>query len=269
MTDSTVFSKNGRSVLKTVLNTCISIQDLFGTPEHRFTYEANEFRFPYTNADEFFVYKDSIEDGFTEENIPVSELELSSDFDAQLDIGAHYGVYSVILGVLNPTIPLHSFEPSEESSRILSRTLRKNGVSAKIHEKVVSNSPGTTDFFEAEDERLSQTHGTKLPSGDGYAKKTKQTVSIADFLKRQSIQHPFIKIDAEGEESSIVQDLFTEAELDGVKGIVEIHPDKMENATKDDVLTLIENEGGDYEMVSDRTTLGDFEYDYPAYKFEF
>jgi len=116
-----------------------------------YTWKSHRFKLPYFDRVTFSKANTLLENGkIAHEEIPLSNFELNPSRDVILDIGAQFGVYSVVLGILNPDLEVHSFEPDPYNCNILDLYCAANNLSAdrvKIHQKVVSDSEGQVEFF--------------------------------------------------------------------------------------------------------------------------
>jgi len=211
----------------------------------KFWWKDKEIKIWYTE-DQFYALRGLINEGvITNENIPLSVFD-QSEIDVAIDVGAHIGIYSVILAKLNPTCDIYCFEPNKNNRRVLNRFLEINDVTAVIRKEIVSGKSGESDFYIDPSSR-SQRHSTT--SVEGFKKEKHTTISLSEFLNNKQINSVFIKIDAEGEEESIVPDL-VKSDIDSVAGIVEFHPDKMSKPV-DDILSQFPENGWNHRFVSE------------------
>ena len=179
----------------------------------------------------------------TREGIPIDVLDLDDRFDRALDIGAHHGIYSVLLGLLNPGLYLTAFEPEKRNRAVCREVLLKNDIDASVRRQVVTDTSGVTEFFVAPEDG-SESH-TLTPT-DGFDRVEKPSIALSDEI--DDSETAFVKIDVEGAEWQILSDLVdSDATL---SGLVELHPDKLPVAT-DDVLALLDREFETVEFLGD------------------
>lgn len=158
------------------------------------------------------------------EQVPLEYIESEFKLDSFIDIGAHFGTYSIVGSHLNPDADIFSFEPSDYNRGVLEKVLEKNNISADIRKEVVTDYTGEIDFY-MDESQGSESHSiSKNSVGD---KVTKPCVSISDFVGEREMEKVFIKIDAEGGEKKILQDICTLSNV-CIEGIVEFHPDKLD-----------------------------------------
>jgi FkbM family methyltransferase len=187
-------------------------------------------------------------------------LKTGDCHDALIDVGAHFGLYSVILGVLNPELPLYSFEPSPYNAEICRENIEANHIDGEVFEAAVGRSnsraqlnmrtrPGNgLQFFNS---TIAHSIVTEKEDMKNDSSVTVPTRALSSFCAEQGICHPFVKIDAEGAEHRIVNDLLNEADIDGISGIVELHPDLIPDSEgyAHEILFWFEQEGIDFECV--------------------
>lgn len=235
------------------------------------TYNINgiDFKFKYTKDtfDSIYDVKEGkriiglIEDEeITSENIPLSAIVANESVDAVFDIGAYFGIYSVLLQQQNPDADLYSFEPNEKNREVLSELLSKNNISARIFDAVVSDESGTTTFY-TDPKGTSQSNSTTKT--DYFSAIEKRTIALSDFFSENEIEKAFVKIDAEGEELAILRDIFA-SDIGYLEGVVELHPDKMPT-TEDEFVSELSNQCEGYECLGD--TSQEQNVTRPMYKF--
>jgi FkbM family methyltransferase len=216
------------------------------------------FKFQYTDEKTLKTFRNLISEGYIQsENLPLSLFDRSDECDAVIDVGAHYGIYSVIMAVCNPSAQLYAYEPVREPREILTQNLEVNGLwpEAKISDTVVAGRSGDEVPF-YEDPRVgSERHSTT--EAEGKVMTTRRTTALSDSFDVEGISNPFLKIDAEGKEGEIVEDIVSQSVTASLSGIVELHPDKLKDYTVDDIQHLFEKHGFDCEFICESA---------PAYK---
>lgn len=124
--------------------------------------------------------------------------------DVVVDIGAHVGVISTILGKFNPEIRIFAYEPLPQNYKALRKNLKRNGVTnVTAFNKGVSadglpieiglcdfNTGGTSQFYD--------------PSRTSKVEKV-ETVTWSQILEENGIEKvKLLKIDCEGAEHQIL-----------------------------------------------------------------
>lgn len=225
-----------------------------------FKYSNNYYKFYFTHQT-FGRTKNIVEqERVALEDIPLKLLECSKQVDAIIDIGAHYGLYSVLLGKLNPETDLFAFEPDTYNATVANDLLRENEIKHMVFEKVVTDRTGTVEFYR--DTTLgSQSHSTT--KRNDFEKTIVPSISLSDFFDQKNINSAFIKIDAEGEEFKILENVYL-YELDYVEGLVEVHGDKSEKSLENLINTMSEK-FTQLEFIGE--TEPDYKHSRPMYKF--
>lgn len=221
----------------------------------RVTYDlgGREVTIRFVNAYE----RDYFTDAFTEtghvrrEDVHWGLFELDPAYDAALDVGAHVGFYTLLLGKLNPDLPVYAFEPGAYNTRVLERTLAANGVEAEVVTGVVTDHDGTVAFHERDRIDSGLTTATMFDWQTEATLTEKPAIRLSSFCADRGLDTVFVKIDAEGEEVGILRDLTGPGGPARVSGHVEVHDYKLEGLTREDVVALLEERGYDYRCVAE------------------
>lgn len=123
---------------------------------------------------------------------------------AVIDIGGHLGFFSLYASLLNPTVPIYSFEPHAGNFEYLKKNLKDNHVKNVIAKNLaVSDQVGEADLLiSKEDLNHSIIHA--IEPTDQVQKV--QCTTLERIFEKYSIQHgDLLKIDCEGAEFSIIQ----------------------------------------------------------------
>jgi FkbM family methyltransferase len=246
------------------INIYIEFLGIFGSSFYKYKYRNHIFFFDRTKSESFRFFRKKLTNGKTSEGIPLTLFE-NIDVDLMIDIGAHFGLYSVIMGVLNPNTKLHCFEPNEQNRQILRKNLQQNDVDSNTYSEVVSGENGSIPFFESQSNSHSVSHGTSKPV-EQSTETVKSSVKASEFINNHGVSSTFLKIDAEGEEYAILQDLFENTNCEYIEGIVEVHPMKLGDRNTSDIICLFEEHCDSYEYISDTTP--NQEFSFPAYHFK-
>ncbi len=224
----------------------VRINELFDNNRYEYELRGKKILFEYTDKTGFHLYRNLISgDVLTFEGTNIKMLEFSGSKDSFIDIGAHYGIYSVVVGTLNPDSEIYCFEPNDFNRRMVQHQLQINDIRAEVRPEVVSETAGTITFYES-DENGSQSHSA-TKSEMTVKEVEKDAVSIGEFIQYNDLHRPFLKIDAEGEEQKIIRDL---VQLDGrdISGILEVHPRMLEpDESEEQILRLFDDHGYHWE----------------------
>jgi len=127
-----------------------------------------------------------------------------------VDIGAHIGLYSVLLGQLvEKNGKVYSFEPTPSTYSVLSKTIKINSLqkTVSIFKMAISDRSGVTTFFV--DQNKASVSNTLVKSIGLKAQKNElevKLISLDEFQKLEKTSRiDFIKIDAEGAELSVLK----------------------------------------------------------------
>ncbi len=73
---------------------------------------------------------------------------LAHNIDVFIDVGAHYGYYSLLVSQTNPACQILAYEPSPQNYEILNRNIELNRCSnTRSFNQAVSNKKSITPFF--------------------------------------------------------------------------------------------------------------------------
>jgi FkbM family methyltransferase len=128
--------------------------------------------------------------------------------EAAVDVGANFGVFTLALArAVGPTGKVIAYEPASTTFAFLSATLRRNGLTqVEAVRAAVSSSPGEAVFTNADSPELSGLAAAAVVSSERTWTETVRldTLDSASALASgRSID--FLKLDAEGEEVSILE----------------------------------------------------------------
>jgi FkbM family methyltransferase len=179
-------------------------------------------------------YCDNIYEDFTSDLL----LTFSKNSKLFIDIGAHYGYYTILVGKKYPECKKIAFEPVPENFGILKRNVYLNKIqNVEQHNLAVSNIDGVSTFNITE---ASNSCGFyKHPLAETLKQMEINTVSLDKFLKINPEDSVLIKIDAEGHEPRILQGMknFINNTKD-LKMIIEFNPDCLANGGYDPSMFL-------------------------------
>jgi len=225
--------------------------------EFVFTENGHEFRYTYTDKKEFSFFFNAIQNGETRrEGVPLELFNFDGGHDAIIDIGAHFGLYTVIFGVQNPDAEFVAFEPSSSNAAICEQQVAANGMDATVEQAAVSDHDGEAELALAETEQSglnwfeSSVSHSISPELETTKTETVPVRSIDSILDELDAEQPFVKIDAEGAEYQIMDELL---ERNGpIRGFVELHPDLINDGSAFEIILWLEENGFDHEIIKDR-----------------
>ena len=125
-----------------------------------------------------------------------------------LDIGAHMGFFSVILGrAVGPEGRVISFEPTPSTFSLLERVVHINDLDdvVKVNQKAVSDTCGQVTFYisEFEGDNANSLGEWKRPGESGVQV---EKVSVDSLIDSENLTRlDFIKVDAEGAELYVLK----------------------------------------------------------------
>lgn len=215
-----------------------------------FECRGREIAYRYLDAPSLLYLANCLDgDQVSHEGVPVELFDLPERYDVAVDVGAHFGVYSVLLGVFND-VDLYCFEPDPDNRRVLAANLAENGVDATVDGRVVSDETGSTTFYHHPGFD-SVSHSTAPPPGmgDQFERTEVESVALSSVLADYDDANVFVKIDAEGEEARIVPDLLAADGVGELSGYLELHPDRLAD-DGESIFADLEREGHVYEQVN-------------------
>ena len=237
-----------RPLVKAAGSAYVAASSALGRNQFVYEYDGRTFRYEYTDFYSFAYLYNCIVDGrMRHEGLSLDLLDLEPSFDAIVDVGAHFGVYTVALGVLNPETPVYAFEPSERNAAVLRANMDVNGIDGSVVERAVSDGDGEMEFFEHP--RAHNAHTTARPDNATEFSTTRtESIALSQLFAAEAIDDAFLKIDAEGEEGKIVEDLLSNASDGRLSGILEVHPERMHTPV-DNLFDALDANGFEYAMV--------------------
>lgn len=141
-----------------------------------------------------------------------------------VDVGAHHGFFSLLVGTRNPEIEVVALEPVPATHEVLARNLRANGLTeARALRQAVSNRPGTAGFHvaPASDNCGFYPHPLAPPIQEIEV----ETVTVDQLLAGREPCPALIKIDTDGHELAVLEGMAeTLDRMPRVKLFVELNP---------------------------------------------
>lgn len=152
--------------------------------------------------------------------------------DLFIDVGAHYGYYSLLAATANPDIHLIAIEPIEDNFKVLRKNLDHNGIDrnrATCVNAAVSSRTGRVQFCksEASDNGSLYAH----PASGTLARIEVDAVSLDDLIAPGATRRIFIKTDTDGHELEVLKGLTQTLEAcEDVTLLLEMNPKMMKIA---------------------------------------
>ena len=182
-------------------------------------------------------------------------LKYVGDGSVFIDIGAHYGYYTLLIGSQKPDCRILSFEPVPENAEILKKNIALNGLrNVEIHQAAVSNTAGTRSLHVTQASCNCGFHGHP---GSGNIKEIEvETVRLESLLHEIGDHDVTIKIDTAGHELYVLEGMeqFLR-DHENVKMVIEFNPKCIAFAgyQPDDLLNKLTGMGFDiYFILDDR-----------------
>jgi FkbM family methyltransferase len=145
--------------------------------------------------------------------------------DVALDIGAHIGLFTVVMArLVGPEGKVFSFEPTPATREALKRTVTLNRCDdrTEVRAEAVTDRTGEATFFDTDD---LVSNANSLVATDrhrsGFAVRT---VSVDEFLSRHHLSAGCLKIDVEGAELQTLRGAERTLERDRPALALALHP---------------------------------------------
>ena len=98
----------------------INLTNFLGINYFEWDYKGKKIKFGYFDKKTYNKAKNMMDDGkIFHETIDLKYLFIPEDRDAALDMGGYFGVYTIVVGVLNSNLPLYVFEPDHYNFKVL------------------------------------------------------------------------------------------------------------------------------------------------------
>jgi FkbM family methyltransferase len=138
--------------------------------------------------------------GYYEKKITKTIINNLNEDSVFIDIGAHAGYFSLIAAYMAKKGRVISFEPMPENCSFINKIKKLNQVrNWDVHEMAVSNFTGLSGFSYGQ----TSSTGTVLTNDhEGFKVKT---ITLDDFIHKNSIFPDFIKIDVEGHGDKVLE----------------------------------------------------------------
>ncbi len=182
-------------------------------------------------------------------------LSLSRDAALFIDVGAHYGFYTLAFGTAHPDRKILAFEPAPENFDVLTRNIELNRLqNVDAYNLAVLNQNGRKNFNVASHSSHSSFYLHHL--SDTIRTVEVQVVSLDDFLKDVPSGSIVVKIDAEGSELEILNGMASLLQKkEDIRLVIEFNPNSSRAAGHDPgaLLHEIHQFGFDLYFIDDET----------------
>jgi len=128
-----------------------------------------------------------------------------------LDIGAHYGYFSCLVGKLNNSCAVHAFEPGAAHISIFDHNILINGVTAKLHKVALSDRNGNAAF-----------KGRTLTKEIENIESVEEII-FDDWCANNNVRADIAKIDVHGAEGKVLYGMKKALTNDIKHLLIEIH----------------------------------------------
>ncbi|MDI6896840.1 FkbM family methyltransferase, partial [Methanocella conradii] len=170
-----------------------------------------------------------------------------------IDVGAHYGYYSLVVGTKYPNNRIIAFEPSPQNYEILKYNVEQNGLkNIKLYSLAVSDKDEERDFLIAEHSDNCGFYDHPLTRMVGKVKV--KTIALDTLINDVPESHVIIKIDVEGHEISALNGMANLLKrIENVELFVEFNPKMIQKSGRkpEDLLRLIDRMGFDIFFIED------------------
>ncbi|NGZ02646.1 MAG: hypothetical protein CV090_06315 [Nitrospira sp. WS238] len=179
-------------------------------------------------------------------------FETSKEKPVIFDCGANIGLATLFFKWLYPDSEVYAFEPDRETFTLLKRNVEANHlIGVRLYNVALSDKSGTADFHVdcADPGSLRMSLNYQRMPKDTI---TVETLALSEMIGRQLPDRDidFLKLDVEGAEDVVLQDLATTGRLKRVRELlIEFHH-KIggERAKLGSFLSTLETQGFDYQM---------------------
>jgi FkbM family methyltransferase len=204
-------------------------ENLFGSSFVFHNYEALENMF-----EEIFIHKDYY--FVSQKKDPVI-----------IDCGSNIGLSILFFKKLYPQAQITGFEADPETFKLLDKNIKSARLGLiNLVNSAVSNKEGTLDFFSS---GAGETDNNMFKQRDNSIVHTVPAVMLSDYIDSEV---DFLKIDIEGAENLLIENLAEKNKLVLIKELVMEYHHDMSNQTKSlaDMLRVLEKNGFVYEISS-------------------
>jgi FkbM family methyltransferase len=175
------------------------------------------------------------------------EFATPSERPLILDCGGNIGMATLYFKWLYPQARIASFEPSPQTFAALARNVARNHLpDVRLHNIALVGSAGTVEFYEHEDFPGSGKNSLR-PERAGHLSRQVEARPLSEFIHERV---DFVKMDIEGAEESVLQELVASGALRLIRQMVieyHHHIDPAEDRLSH-LLSLLEENGFGYQV---------------------
>jgi FkbM family methyltransferase len=110
-----------------------------------------------------------------------------------LDIGAHYGYYTIYVGKLNSTTRIYSFEPGAKHLAVLHKNIELNGINSRVFDYALSDVTQEIPF-----------HNRTMKVKEGDDIEVVKAITFDELNAKENINPEIVKIDVHGAEGKVL-----------------------------------------------------------------
>lgn len=198
----------------------------------------------------FSMYvKGKFKDIYIEDHFEVLLTDLITSYvkdnDTFLDIGSHYGYYSLMCGTKSKSIVVHAFEPVKVNFDVLQKNITDNKLdNIHIHNLAVSDRNGMARISIGESTDASSLHGHPIIKTTNVQKTKMISIDNFDVIKTFQV----VKIDTEGHELSVLAGMRKKILKNKPQIFLEFNPKCLLNAGTDPSELIAFIHGLDYSI---------------------
>ncbi|MCL2326901.1 MAG: FkbM family methyltransferase [Bacteroidetes bacterium] len=122
------------------------------------------------------------------------------------DIGANFGLYSMVAKAVNPEANVYSFEPSKFAFDLINKNLKINNFNINVFDFAISNTNGSKTFFESEKSSAASSFVVQETQQNSFSTREVITHTFKNFIDQHDIKTiDLISIDVESYESEVLE----------------------------------------------------------------
>jgi len=157
-----------------------------------------------------------------------------------MDVGSHFGFFTVFVAAINPETEIHSFEPSSRSYAVLSENVKVNHIKAQTYKLALSDAAGEVSLY-----------GRSMKSTNGKPPETVTAVPFDTLNESIGIRPEIAKVDVHGSEGKVLFGM-KKALRESIKHLyLELHPEEiLVDYSIRDIIDLLLTSGFTLEEIS-------------------
>lgn len=149
----------------------------------------------------------------------IGEYKIRTQITTYVDLGSNIGLSILWNHYFNPKMSILAFEPDEDSLQFLEKNLKTNNITNyKIYKVALTNKTSKAKFYRIDDIVQSLDNGLKLNHNLKHSTVVVQTDKLSRYIKDKHIS--LMKIDIEGSEYEVFDDLFSSGKLSNIEEII-------------------------------------------------